>query len=69
MTPRKTINNDVQWIALPGVKRMASVVAGYTLEFELLSSRSVTVEVAADQQYELSLDGTVIARGGESGVP
>ena len=69
MKPRRANNDDVQWIALPDVKKSASVVAGYALTFEVHAAHSVVIEVTADQQYELYLDGEIIGRGSESGTP
>ncbi len=69
MVSRKSADNRCQWIALPGVKQGESIVAGYVLKFEVAKSQAVLVKVAADQQYELYLDGEFIGRGGESGVP
>jgi len=44
------------WIALPGVKNKASVVAGYVLTFQVRGAQVVKIVAAADQQYELYLN-------------
>lgn len=69
MIAQRNSSQETQWISLPGVKKSESVVAGYTLKFDVSSPRSTKVEVAADQQYALYLDGEFIGRGNESGTP
>lgn len=69
MTARRKQPQEPQWISLPGAGGAASVTAGYVLKFEIASPCFKNVEIAADQQYALYLDGEFIGRGSESGTP
>jgi alpha-L-rhamnosidase len=53
------------WISVPQVAE--KFVAAYKLHFEIATARSVVIHVAADEQYQLFLDGERIGRGPERG--
>ena len=54
------------WVGCP-TEGLPPIVSGYRLPFEVKSAETVRVHVAADERYELFLDGVRIGRGSERG--
>ena len=55
------------WISLPDIA--PPVVAAYKLEWRQDSASETLIHVSADERYELYLDGQLIGRGPERGLP